>query len=460
MNKGQFKVIVIVHREWPCCGSKMPDVQGIVLYKSFQLVLFTNLLFKCTIYAVVEGLGLRQNFIIIMPTVAKTKLHPAVIPLMAVAAGVIVANIYYNQPILKEIGEAVGATENEIGKVAMLSQLGYGLGMFFVLPLGDKLNRKNLIVFMAAVLTVALTALALAKTLLIVYILSFLVGLFSVPAQIILPMAATLDPVNRGKTVGKVFSGILVGILGARVISGLIGEWLGWRYVYGISAGMVLIITLLLKLYLPDVAPKFKGNYFNLLKSTLSLVKEYSILRQAALLGAFTFGVFCSFWTTLTFHLSAAPLSYHTGTIGLFGLIAIGGALVAPYFGKLADKGNTYRSLLITTGLMIGSIILIKIFPFSVAALIISIFFLDIGVQATQITNFARIYSLHEHAHSRLNTIYMTMYFIGGAVGTYFGLLSWKLGGWELSTYQMLLWSGFALLTVMVSERVTRRRAK
>jgi len=393
-----------------------------------------------------------------MPILSKVKLHPAIIPLMAIAAGIIVANIYYNQPILKEIGTSVGASEMEIGKVAMLSQIGYGLGMFFVLPLGDKVNRKNLIVLLAGLLTLILIAFAAAKTLLMVYILSLLTGICSVPAQIILPMAATLDPVNRGKTVGKVFSGILVGILGARVISGLIAEWLGWRYVYGISAGMVLVITILLKLYLPNVPPKFKGNYFDLLKSTLSLIKEYRVLRQACLLGSFTFGVFCSFWTTLTFHLSTAPLNYQTGTIGLFGLIAIGGALVAPYFGKLADKGNAYRSLLLSVSLMIGSVLLIKVFPFSVIALMISIFFLDIGVQATQITNFARIYSLHEHAHSRLNTIYVTMYFIGGALGTYCGLLSWKLGGWNLSTYQMLLWSGIALMIVIVSETVTRRK--
>jgi predicted MFS family arabinose efflux permease len=407
---------------------------------------------------VVDGLGLCQNFLTPMPTASKVKLHPAIIPLMAIAAGIIVANIYYNQPILKEIGASVGASEIEIGKVAMLSQIGYGLGMFFVLPLGDKVNRKNLIVLLAGLLTLILIVFAMAKTILVVYILSLLIGICSVPAQIILPMAATLDPVNRGKTVGKVFSGILVGILGARVISGLIAEWLGWRYVYGISAGMVLVITILLKLYLPNVAPKFKGNYFNLLKSTLTLIKEHRVLRQACLLGSFTFGVFCSFWTTLTFHLSTAPLNYQTGTIGLFGLIAIGGALVAPYFGKLADKGNAYRSLLISVSLMIGSVLLIKIFPFSVIALMISIFFLDIGVQATQITNFARIYSLHEHAHSRLNTIYVTVYFIGGALGTYCGLLSWKLGGWNLSTYQMLLWSGIALTIVIVSQTVTRRR--
>lgn len=380
---------------------------------------------------------------------------PAIIPLMAVSAGVIVANIYYNQPILKEIALSLQVTESQIGKIAMLSQLGYGLGMFFLLPLGDKLNRKNLILTLCVLLTITLVLVACTHSLSVLYVLSFFVGLFSVPAQIILPMAATLGKDNRGKNVGIVFSGILVGILGARVISGLITEAFGWRYVFGISAGMVLIVTVLLKLYLPEVPPKFKGNYFHLLKSTLALVKEYRILRQAALLGSFTFGVFCSFWTTLTFHLSSPPLSYHTGTIGLFGLIAIGGALVAPYFGKLADKGNVQRSLLITVSMIIGSILLIKLFPYSIPVLVISIFFLDIGVQATQITNFTRIYSLHEEAHSRLNTIYMTTYFIGAAIGTYFGLLSWKLGQWDLSTWQLLLWSGIALLIVLFSKRNT-----
>ncbi|MBE9599338.1 MFS transporter [Pedobacter sp. MC2016-24] len=384
------------------------------------------------------------------------KMHPAIIPLMAVSAGVIVANIYYNQPILKEIGLSVHATESEVGRISMLAQFGYGLGMFFLLPLGDKLNRKNLILLLCGLLVLSLILVSYVSSLWAICALSFFIGLFSVPAQIILPMAATLDSVNRGKTVGKVFSGILVGILGARVISGLIAQWLGWRYVYGISAVMVLTMAILMKLYLPEVKPKFKGSYGSLLKSTLSLVKEYSVLRQSALLGAFTFGVFCSFWTTLTFHLSAAPLNYQAGTIGLFGLIAIGGALVAPYFGKLADKGNTYKSLLITISMIIGSVLLIKLLPFSIAALIISIFFLDIGVQATQITNFTRIYSLHEHAHSRLNTIYMTTYFIGAAIGTYFGLLSWKLGGWDFSTTQMLVWSFIALLIVVMSERRNR----
>lgn len=380
-------------------------------------------------------------------------LKTSTILLMAIAAGVTVANIYYNQPILKEMAVSLKATDTEIGRVSMLSQLGYGLGMFFLIPLGDKVNRKRLILLLMLGLALALVLMVLSKGVILVWVLSLIIGVCSSPAQIIMPMAASLDKVNRGKTVGIVFSGILVGILASRVISGFITDWLGWRYVYGISAVMVVTVLVLLKLYLPDVKHKFTGSYFALIKSTLLLVKEHAILRQAAILGAFTFGIFCSFWTTLTFYLSGPAFNFHADTIGLFGIVAIGGALVAPYFGKLADKGNTKRSLLMTIGLIIFSILLLKFFPSSILVMIIAVFILDIGVQATQITNFTRIYSLDENSHSRLNTIYMTTYFIGGGIGTFFGLLCWKHGGWELSTWQMLTWALIALGIVFFSKK-------
>lgn len=384
--------------------------------------------------------------------------HKAIIPIMAVAAGVIVANVYYNQPILGEIGRSLNSSESVIGKISMLAQLGYGLGMFFLLPLGDKVNRKKLILMLTAALVVTLGLAACSQNATQILFLSFFVGLFSTPAQIILPMAATLGKENRGKNVGKVFSGILIGILGARVLSGVVTTYLGWRYVFVISALMVLFVMVLLYKYLPEIPSKFQGSYLRLLQSTLRLVKQYKTLRQAALLGSFTFGVFCSFWTTLTFHLSSEPLSYSTATIGLFGLIAIGGALVAPVFGRIADNGKVFKGLFITVSLLVGSIMLIKIFPYSILVLVVSIFFLDIGVQATQIINFTRIYALDEQAHSRLNTIYMTTYFIGAAVGTFFGLWSWKIGNWDMATWQMLLWSCIALCLVYLSYRSTDKK--
>ena len=376
-----------------------------------------------------------------------------VIPVMAFSAGTIVANVYYSQPILKDIADTLGKSEETVGKIAMLAQIGYGLGMFFLLPLGDKLNRKKLILTICLVLVFMLLLIANTHNLSLLLVFSFLIGVCSTPAQIILPMAATLGKENRGKNVGIVFSGILCGILGSRLISGWLNDLWGWQSVFIFSAVLVSISILLLFLLLPEVPVKFKGSYIGLLKSTLELIGKYKILRQASLLGAFTFGVFCSFWTTLTFHLSGNPFNFPASTIGLFGIIAIGGALVAPYFGKMADKGQVFKNLFLTVGMLLLSILFMWIFPHSIWVLIISIFFLDIGVQATQITNFTRIYSLDEAAHSRLNTVYMTTYFIGAGIGTFFGLLSWSLGGWDLALSQMLVWSIVALFIVWLSSK-------
>ncbi len=372
---------------------------------------------------------------------------------MAFCAGAIVANVYYSQPILKNIAEDLGKSEESVGKMAMLAQLGYGLGMFFLLPLGDKLNRKRLILLLSFFLILTLLVIANTKDLTLLLILSFLLGVGSTPAQIILPMSATLGKENRGKNVGIVFSGILCGILGSRLLSGWLTDLWGWPSVFLFSAVLVSCSSILVWLILPEVPGAFKGTYLSLLKSTLALIRQFKVLRQAALLGAFTFGVFCSFWTTLTFHLSGEPFSFSASTIGGFGIIAIGGALVAPYFGKLAEKGSIFKNLTLTVGMILLSLVSLLIFPHSIFVLILAIFFLDIGVQATQITNFTRIYSLDETAHSRLNTIYMTTYFLGAGIGTFFGLWSWSIGGWNLALLQMITWSILALAIVWLSSK-------
>lgn len=365
---------------------------------------------------------------------------------MAVTAGVCVANIYYNQPILKEIANSFHVGESEVGAISVLSQAGYGLGMFFITPLGDKINRKKLILVMQATLIAALLGIAFITELTSVYLMSLLIGLVAVTAQVILPMAASLDKQNRGRTVGIIFTGILIGILGARVFSGYIAEWFGWRYVYGISAVMVFLTSLIVHFSLPDVPAAFTGNYGQLLRSTLVQVKRFALLRRTALLGALVFGAFCSFWTTLTFYLSGAPFFFRADIIGLFGILAIGGALLAPVFGKLADKGNPARSQLIAVSLLITGILLIKLFPANIISFVVAVLLLDVGVQATQVTNVATIYTLDDTAHSRINTVYMSTYFLGGATGTFAGVQCWKAGGWPFVTWQLLIWSGLALV--------------
>jgi len=375
------------------------------------------------------------------------------ITIMAIAAGVCVANIYYNQPVLKDIARSLGTTEANVGLISVLAQAGYGFGLFFITPLGDKLNRKKLILGLQGLLVVALIGMVFLQSRFGIFAMSLIIGVCSVAAQVILPMAASLEKVNKGKTISFIFSGILIGILAARVFAGTIAEWFGWHYVYAISAVMVLATAVMVQFSLPDVKQEFTGNYVSLLKSALQQLKRFAILRRSTLLGALIFGAFCSFWTTLTFHLSGAPFNFGTDTIGLFGILAIAGALLAPYFGRLVDGGNAAKSQLFSVGMLLVSVILLYIFPHSVWAIIIAVLLLDVGVQATQLINIATIYTLDEKANSRINTIYMTSYFIGGAVGTFVGVQCWKYGGWDLVALQLILWSALALAVAFYSYR-------
>jgi predicted MFS family arabinose efflux permease len=374
--------------------------------------------------------------------------------LMSVTAGICVANVYYSQPILKEIAASFAIDEKSAGTISVLSQAGYGLGLFFLTPLGDKIERKKLILALQVCLIIALLSFTFAANIYALYISSLAIGIFAVAAQVILPMAASLVTENRGKIVGIIFTGILAGVLMARVFSGYIAELLNWRYVFGISAGMVFITTVLMQIDFPSHKERFEGNYAKLLGSTLFQIKRFPLLRRTALTGALLFGTLSSFWTTLTFHLTGAPFNFRSDSIGLFGLLAAGGAMLVPVFGKLADKKNNPNlSLIITISMVLLSIICLKVFPFSIAALWVSVLLLDIGVQASQVTNIALIYTLDTQANSRINTVYMTCYFLGGAGGAYAGLVSWQYGAWNAVTMQMGVFTVLALFLVIFNFR-------
>jgi predicted MFS family arabinose efflux permease len=380
--------------------------------------------------------------------------------IMAIASGVCVANVYYNQPILKDIALSFRVSEGEAGIISVLTQVGYGFGIFFLIPLGDKINKKKLILCLLICLFCLLIFMTFSQNIIEVWILSVAIGIATVSAQIILPLAASIDRVTTGQTVGNIFTGILIGVLGARVFSGYIAEWLSWRYVYGFSAVMILIIIVLLKIYLPNAKNEFNGYYLELLSSTLHQLKRFSLLREASLISGLLFGVFCSFWTTLTFHLSGAPFNFQSDTIGMYGFVAIAGALMAPVFGKLADRGNSQRSLTIAVSLVIASLVIAKIASTSAIAIAVAVLLVDVGVQAIQVTNVARIYTLDAQSNSRINTVYMTTYFIGGSVGTSIGLLCWNLGGWSLVTWQMLVFTLIAFFLIVRPKIATTRTNK
>lgn len=359
---------------------------------------------------------------------------------MSATAGICVANIYYSQPILNEIAKSLKIDLKSAGYLSVLSQAGYGLGLFFITPLGDKIDRKRLILWLQIGLLISLGILATALSIWALYIASLLIGIFAVTAQVILPMAASLTSENRGKIVGVIFTGILTGVLAARVVSGYISEYLGWRYVYIVSAALVLISAIIMQSDFPSTKDRFAGSYFQLLSSVSNQFKRFSTLRKTALVGALTFGTFSSFWVALTFHLSGKPFHYESDTIGLFGLLAIGSALFVPIIGKLFDKyNNPKRSLLFTIGAVILGLLTLFLFPTSLTGIWLAIILIDIGVQATQVTNIALIYTLDTTANSRINTVYMTLYFIGGAVGAFSGIYCWQLGGWNAAIIQMIV---------------------
>jgi predicted MFS family arabinose efflux permease len=386
-----------------------------------------------------------------MATLTKTQVF-----IMAATAGIAVANVYYSQPILHAIAQQFHTTTEKAGSISVLSQIGYGIGLFFLTPVGDMIERKKLILYLQIGLIVSLLLVAFSPSLMVLYAGSLLIGVFSVVAQVILPMAASLVKENRGKIVGQIFTGILVGILVARVFSGFITGWLGWQYVYIISAIMVFCTAILMQADFPSMPERFTGTYGGLLKSTVAQLGRFPLLRRTALTGMLAFGTLSAFWVTLTFYLSDAPFNYSASGIGLFGLLAAAGALMAPIFGKLADKGSPARSLLFSTGLTLLSIVILKFFPGAVAAIWVTVILLDIGVQATQVTNIAVIYTLDHLANSRINTVYMTSYFIGGALGSYIAIQLYNAGGWGWSTWFMAALAIAAIVNVATTKRVAK----
>ena len=369
--------------------------------------------------------------------------------IMAITTGIAVASVYYSQPILAAIAESLHISIQKAGNISVLSQVGYGLGLFFLTPIGDMVDRKKLILYLQIALIASLLLFAFATNLLVLYAASVCIGIFAVVAQVVLPMAASLVEENRGKIVGQIFTGLLIGILTARIFSGFITHLWGWQAVYIIGAVLVALSAVLMQTDFPSVKQEFDGSYASLLKSTINQLGRFSKLRSAAVTGMLTFGTLSAFWITLTLHLSGKPFEYNPSTIGMFGLLAVMGALIAPVFGKIADKGGQVKSLIFASLLVVISLVGILFFPNSIFIIAIAVILLDMGVQGAQVTNISIIYSLDINSNSRINTVYMTAYFIGGSVSAYLSLQAYQMGGWHYSVILMLILSSLAVANVL-----------
>jgi predicted MFS family arabinose efflux permease len=371
-----------------------------------------------------------------MSSTPTVKQHPHLTPLtlwiMTIATGLVVANIYYNQPLLADMAHTFGVSDKKAQQISLFTQIGYATGLLFIVPLADMLKRKRLILLDFVLMIISLIASAMAPSVTILMIAGFLVGVSSVIPQLLIPMAAHLaKPHERGKKIGFVMSGLLIGILLSRTLSGFIGEHFGWRSMYYIAAGLMLLIWLMIFLFLPEIEPDYKGNYGKLMKSLIHLVKTQPKLRLAAFRGALCFATFSAFWTTLVFLLKQPQFNEGSAAAGMFGLVGAFGAVAVGFMGRLSDKMDAHKLSIYTLALILISFIVFYFSSHSIIGLIIGVILLDMGVQATHISNQSIIFALIPEARNRINTVYMVSYFIGGALGTFFASLVWKNYEWN-----------------------------
>ncbi len=351
---------------------------------------------------------------------------------MFAASAVSVANIYYCQPLLSEIGHSFGAADRAIGYLPMWTQAGTALGMLAFVPLGDMFPRRKLIVLLCAASALTVATMALAPSLALVNAAGFAVGLTGIVAHLILPFAAKLaPPERRGHVVGTVLSGLLLGILLARVVSGFAGDLFGWRAMYWIAAGGMLTLSIALRYALPYDRPEPGLRYGELVRSIVHLARTQPVLREAAIIGGMLFGAFSSFWATLVFFLATPPYHYGPRVAGIIGIVGAVGVLFAPLAGRLTDRKGPAFTVALAILTSIASYAVFDVAGYGLPGLVAGVILLDLGVQAGHVANQTRIYALIPEARSRLNTVYMVTYFLGGALGSALGAYGWSRWGWH-----------------------------
>ena len=385
--------------------------------------------------------------------------------LLALACGAAAANLYYAQPLLPTLAQAFGVSNATAGLLITISQLGYVLGLAFVVPLGDLHERRRLITLAMLVTAAGMAMAATAPAFAVFGAALAVVGVSSVVAQIIVPMSSSLSAEHeRGSVVGTVMSGLLIGILLARTVSGLIAAALGWRVVFWFAAAVMVALAATLRRALPRIPPTTELAYGGLLRSVISLIREEPLLRQRMVVGALDFGCFSVLWTSLAFLLSGAPYHYGNAVIGLFGLVGVAGALAASAAGRLADRGQNGRVTTASILVMLASWGIMALGKSSVIALIAGIALLDLGVQGLHISNQSAIYSLRPEARSRLTTAYMVAYFLGGAALSAITAALYASAGWGgvciLGAVTALLALGVWAVTEAAHDRARRSEAR
>ncbi|MBT2304659.1 MFS transporter [Variovorax paradoxus] len=369
--------------------------------------------------------------------------------LFAVAGGFAVGNLYWTQPLLARIAETLGVTPAAAGFLVTVTQLGYAAGVLLVVPLGDAVDRRQLIAAILTCSALALAACAVAPTFPVLLATLAAVGLTTVTGQILVPLAGDLAREDqRGAVVGTVASGMLTGILASRTISGLVADAFGWRAIYVMAASATMVVLVLLLRALPALPPRAQVPYSRLLGSVFTTVRAHRAVQATLVIGAAVFAAFSLFWTGLTFLLSAPPFSYSLSNIGFVGLAGLAGALAARRAGRLHDRGLSVPATGGALALALASLAMAGFGEGSIIAILVAVVIFDAAIQSVNVLNQTRLLAVDPAARSRLNAAFVTSNFMGGGFGSTVAGILWQHGRWTsvmlcggiLLVFAMLVW--------------------
>ncbi len=351
---------------------------------------------------------------------------------MAVIGGLTVANLYYNQPLLEAMRQTLGGTELQANLITFITQLGYASGLILVVPLADKVSRRKIIAFNISVAVVCCIAIVMSQNLWLVWAASLVLGCNSVVPQMFIPVASKFSkPENKSRNMGFVLTGLLSGVLGARVLSGYVGEWLGWRAMFGIAAVIMAVSLMVMLRTLPSMPSTFNGSYSKLMKSIVRIYRDTPAIRIYALRGGLSFGSMMAIWSCMAFHLTGAPFHAGSDAVGLLGLCGLVGATAASGIGKYIPRFGIERFCLAGALLQFVAWAVAYFFADTYLGLIVAIILVDVGAQCYQLSNQSGCLSLVPEATNRANTIFMSHLFAGGSLGTLCAGVAWNGGGWD-----------------------------
>lgn len=378
----------------------------------------------------------------------------SVLFMMSIVSGLTVANLYYNQPLLEDIRKDLSASEFQSNFITFVTQAGYALGLLLIVPLADMWSRRRIAATTMMGAAIMLALIAFSHHVQVLWAASLLLGICSVLPQMFVPMARLYSlPQNKSRNMGYVLSGLLSGVLGARVISGYVGDWLGWRPLFAMAAIVMLICLVVILRMMPKMQPTYQGNFVGLMQSIVTIYRQHPLIRLYSIRAAFAFGSMMSVWSCMAFHLSGAPFYASSEAVGMLGLCGMAGAMAASGIGRYIPRFGIMRISFVGSCLQMSAWAVAWLFSSSYVALIATIILVDIGTQCHQLSNQSGCLAQTPKATNRSNTLFMFHLFVGGSLGTLSAGLAWSVMGWSGVCISGLALAIVSMLITLISHK-------